>query len=480
VVIAGRAAKAGVDPATHSVNPTHFSDGCAGQDARARSGVRAAAQNDDHRGNPVKDRRGRLRFFRLLTIVACLAALPGAHGDAGHAAEAPTPLVQKGSPVDWWFVFKFNAASFPGCGGQQKRVCTFGGTPQNYRSGFGQQFVYASSRNPALQKGSGCAGATVADPVGATFEQVYGGSLYYVIWNDQFYGDPKIAGCGTSCSSPWGHSKGMVAWNEDGQGFVLQVSTPSWPAAGNKNFPRNSDGNTLGCVKDDDVEVSQHFFALKLTKDDVVAVLKALQNASVVTDPGNRQIVNNGGPADIRTLVGALGTKSTSTALTRDTLSSGAVLISKPSRLNVPPWQMVSAVLNGTPLRTATWWANPKIYSTTKDSAIACWNDALGKPGPVKIATSGHWETTTFGLIGGDGPNFNHAKIGVSTSGPHHYTVFGDMNQQGALSGKCASSQNGRGGLFYVLQEPTLFEGVTTLIDGDTAPTQAPAGAAGR
>ena len=102
----------------------------------------------------------------------------------------------------------------------------------------------------------------------------------------------------------------MLAWNEAGEGLVMQVSTPSWPAAGSNKFPRKSDGNTLGCVKDDDVEVSQHFFSLKLTKDDTVKVLQALQNASVVTDPANPQIVQNGGPADIQQLVGQLGKKS--------------------------------------------------------------------------------------------------------------------------------------------------------------------------
>src|SRR5204863_8132467 len=121
-----------------------------------------------------------------------------------------------------------------------------------------------------------------ADPVGATFDGVYNDGFFYVIWNDQFYGDPAIAGCTNSCSSPWGHSKGMLAWNDAGDGFVMQVSTPSWPAAGSKLSPRKTDGNTLGCVTDDDVKVSQHFFALKLTKDDVVKVLKALKNASVV------------------------------------------------------------------------------------------------------------------------------------------------------------------------------------------------------
>src|SRR5271167_5276619 len=102
-----------------------------------------------------------------------------------------------------------------------------------------------------------------------------------------------ISGCSESCGAPWGHSKGMLAWNDAGDGLVMQVSTPSWPAAGSATFPRKTDGNTLGCVKDNDVQVSQHFFALRLTKDDLVKVLMALNNASIVTDPKNPQLVNN-------------------------------------------------------------------------------------------------------------------------------------------------------------------------------------------
>jgi hypothetical protein len=231
----------------------------------------------------------------------------------------------------------------------------------------------------------------------------------------------------------------------------------------------------LGCVKDNDVKVSQHFFALKLTKDDLVKVLTALRNASVVTDTGNPQIVNNGGPADVQALVGSLGVKSNSTTDTNDILSSGVELISKPSHLHVPPWQMVSAVLGGVSMRAATWWAAPKIYTTTAATKVTCWDDTLGTPGPVEIATTGHWEGKEFGLTGGAGANFNHAKVGVSTSGDHHYSIFGDMNQQGAASGqRCSSSQNGRGGLFYVVDDSDLFASVKDLITGNTAPTGAP------
>jgi hypothetical protein len=119
----------------------------------------------------------------------------------------------------------------------------------------------------------------------------------------------------------------------------------------------------------------------------------------------------------------------------------------------------------------------PKIYTTTPTTAVTCWDSSLGKPGPVEIATTGAWEGTKFGLTGGPGANFNHAKIGVSTSGTASYVIFGDMNQQGATlnTQKCSSSQNGRGGTFYVLSNTTLFNSVTSLIAGGTAPTKAPA-----
>jgi hypothetical protein len=253
---------------------------------------------------------------------------------------------------------------------------------------------------------------------------------------------------------------------------VLQVTTPDWPGAGSAAHPRSQEGNTLGCTaRDNDVLVSQHFFALKLNKDDVIKVLTALHNASVVTDTNTVQIVKNGGPAEISTAVAKLGVKSTSTTFTHDTLSTGVELISKPSALHVPPWQMVSSVLDGVSLRAATWWATPPIPSTTSSTTIECWDPSLSKPGAVEIATSGHFSGKTFGLKGIAGRDGNHAKIGISTSGSHHYAIFGDMNQQGAISGTCKSSQNGRGGLFFVIDDVELYTSVKDLISGDSAPT---------
>ena len=410
---------------------------------------------------------------------------------------APTPMAGKNQPVDWMFAFKFNDHSFHGCTDDGVTPPTgspgiFGGVVQGYPHGHSQQYVYATSENPTLVKGEGCIGATYGDPLGATFAQIYNNPGYhYVLWNDQFYNEPL-----PNLDSPWGHSKGMAAWNQDGEGFVLQVSTPSWPGSGSKEDPRET-GNTLGAIgDDDDIEVSQHFFALKLSKDDLVEVLKALTNASVATDASQPSIVRNGGPADVQELVSALGIPASQSnekspqppappgqpVCTISRLSSGVQLISKPSALHLPPWQLVSAELGGLSLRVASWWAAPEIYSTDAGVEIDGWPPHLREPGAVAIATSGSWQETPFGLTGGMGTNYNHAKIGLSTDSSNPLCIFGDMNQQGALRADYAytgqtmgSSQNGRGGTFYVLQNQQLFDSLTQLLKGGTAPTSPPA-----
>ena len=418
--------------------------------------------------------RWTLRLLVILAAIFLAAAPPYANRAAFAASDAPAPLLKKGHPVSWWFVFKLKATDFPDCSGT--RTCPFGGSVQTYTA-FSQSYVYASSEDEVLQDGGGCLGTTKADPVGATFDEVYNGSYFYVVWNDQFYKDPEIKGCGDSCSAPWGHSKGMLAWNKDGDGVVMQVTTPSWPASGSADFPRHTDGNTLGCIENNNVKYSQDFFALKLNKDDVLKVLAALRNASVVTDTKDPQIVRNGGPEDVKQAVSKLGIRSSSKTVTKDMLSSGVVLISKPSKLYVPPWQMVSSLLGGVSIRAATWWSRNRIYSTTTSTSIGCWEHALKDPGAVEIATTGQWDGKSFSLKGGA----NHAKIGASISGEHQYVIFGDLNQEGALrrnyayNGQtCSSSQNGRGGLFYVLDDKQLAAAVKGLIKGESAPTQAP------
>lgn len=390
------------------------------------------------------------------------------------AAPPPVPLVSQGHPADWVFVFKLNAGVFPTARNDPARACPFGGTPVTYSQAFGQQYAYASSANPVLQTGAGLVGTSTGDPVGATFSQIYNGAYSYIVWNDQFQGHPM-----PDRGSPWGHSKGIIAWNQAGAGVVIQVSTPAWPGSGSARAPRQGDGNTLGCTSGNNVMFSQHFFALRLSRNDVLLVLAALANASVATDVTLPQLASIGGPQSIQTAARELGQRSASTTIVDSTLSSGVRLISKPSALRVPPWQMVSAVLGGAaapsgpPLRTANWWASPAIPSTASAGDPGCWG-LDQHPGPVAIATSGVWSGRPIGLWGGHAPNGNHAKIGISLGGAPFLTIFGDLNQQGSLSPAdrpCTSSQNGRGGLFFVVNDRRLHDSVAALIAGDTAPT---------
>ena len=380
-----------------------------------------------------------------------------------------SPLLATGQPVEWWFVFKFNGATFPSKESQEPTPTLFGGSPIDYHGGLSLSYACANSASASLKMGTGYIGTSLKDPVAATFNQVYNGSCNYIIWNDQFNGNPL-----QSLDSPWGHSKGVLAWDDTGAGFVMQVSTPSWPASGSIHHPRKGDGNTLGCVKDDDSLLSQHFFALKLTPADVDVVLQGLVNAYVATKPGNSQIVNVTGPANLKTLAANLGKDPKSTKVIKQSLSSGITFISKPSALHVPPWQLVSAQLGSLPLRVASFWADPIINSTTASTPINCWQPTLGKPGAVQTAISGTWDGKSIGLKGGADNQSNHAKIAVSESSSP-ICIFGDLNQQGTLGGNgasCDSSQNGRGGTFYVLHNPTLFQGLTSLLKGNSAPVQ--------
>lgn len=413
-------------------------------------------------------------FALFLSVGPALAQSP---------APAPAPLVSRGQPAQWVFAYKLNAsAPFRSNDADPSRRCPFGGSV-DHRT-FSQQYAFAWDGHPQLQAGPGLLGTSDRDPLGATFAQIFNGSYSYVVWNDQLQRRPSPRDKG----SPWGHSKGLLAWNENGDGLILQVTTPGWPGSGSARA-RAETGNTLGCLTvpiRNNLAHAQHFFALRLSPRDVESVLAALYNASVYTviDPDFPQLASIGErPAQIATLARRLGTRSPSTTVLDTTLSSGVRLISKPSALHVPPWQLISAVLsqpsatNGPALRTATWWASPFIYTTLRPGDPGCWGFAR-HPGPVAIATTGVWSDHSMSLTGG-GAAGNHAKIGVSVSGPPWYSIFGDLNQQGALADdpatrdrdECESSQNGRGGLFFVLTDRRLHDSVAALIAGETAPT---------
>ena len=193
--------------------------------------------------------------------------------------------------------------------------------------------------------------------------------------------------------------------------------------------------------EDDNIKVAQHFFALRLaTVADTRLVLQALQRASVATDPSNPQLVKlTSGPSDLAGLAKQLGqivrdnTSPVLGTLSVKTASSQIRLIGKPSGLHVPPWHMVSSLLGGQSLRTATWWQHPEINSTRAGFVPKCWDSNFkSAPGEVQSAVTGQWSGKKFKLSGNPTSNANHAKLGVSISGSK-LAVMGDMNQQGSL-----------------------------------------------
>lgn len=394
--------------------------------------------------------------------------------DLDPAKQLPLDVIVDGKPVPWWFAYKFSSSAFAGNRNDPDRACPFGGTPM--RRSYSQRYVFATQASSALVDGPGLIGTSDKDPLGATFARIYRGNFYYVVWNDQFKGDPKIdaSSCSaTDCASPWGHSKGVLAWDQSGNGVVIQVSTPSWPGSGSAHFPRVA-GNTLGCVgNDNDVLNAQHFFALKLSRADVAMVLRGLARASVSTDITDPQLVNRtlkGQPPlkELDDIVATLGKEVGDRTPDVEQLSSGVQLITKPSALHVPPWQFVSSMLGGEHLITATWWARTRIPSTHGQQDVHCWDPALkSAPGEVDVAVQSVYEGHQLAFTGGP----NHAKVGASFGGGgHHFAVFGDLNQQGTLGkpgssyADCGAGQNGRGGMFFVVADQTLSTGIAKLV----------------
>jgi len=168
---------------------------------------------------PVARRRFCLRLLAAAALFAGWCA-PAALA-AQPTAPAPAPLLGDGRSADWLFVYKFNAASFPTA---HPTSCRFGGTPAPGKASLA--FAAAHQGAPALADGAGLAGTTLTDPLGATFNQIYSSGLNFIVWNDQFYGDPRLK-CGANCTGRWGHSKGILAWDDSGNGLILQVTTPA-------------------------------------------------------------------------------------------------------------------------------------------------------------------------------------------------------------------------------------------------------------
>ena len=83
------------------------------------------------------------------------------------------------------------------------------------------------------------------------------------------------------CGSPWGHSKGALAFEKDATGFLLQATTPNWP-----DPSQGSSYAPLGCQLDDNTVFSQSFMGLTMGAEDFKDLAPVL-NASRLCSTGS-------------------------------------------------------------------------------------------------------------------------------------------------------------------------------------------------
>ena len=198
------------------------------------------------------------------------------------------------------------------------------------------------------------------------------------------------------------------------------------------------------------VAFSQHFFALKLNKADVVTVLAGAAERERRHRSGKPQIVQRrpGGRSQWSRSRRAISKERRRSHQERASRGRDPDLeavrpgMSRPGRWFRRCWAMPGE-------RSATWWMKPWIYHQMARRGSMLGRATLGpKPGPVAIAGTGAGMSR-------DQPHrpLNHAKFGTTTSADKRFSILGDLNQQGAIAPPgCDKSQNGRGGLFFVVR----------------------------
>jgi hypothetical protein len=107
---------------------------------------------------------------------------------------------------------------------------------------------------------------------------------------------------------------------------------------------------------------------------------------------------------------------------------------------------------------------NSRIYTNKAGKEDGLLGLVVKRPGASEIATSGEDDHPLVSKAGS-----NHGKIGVSIERKALLDLWGHESA-GSVTGSCDSSQNGRGGLFFVVEDKVLTTDLTNLIGGDTAP----------
>ena len=345
------------------------------------------------------------------------------------------PLDGNGAPVDWWFLLKLPqgapcAGCAAPCGNADRKT--------------GSCYLYADSNNPTLRMHTALKFDCLSGPNNPATRTLRQAAPQMLVWNDQAT-DTSIPGkYADNCSAPKAHSKG-AAYMSNGNGFILNTSTP--------NFP-DPDSSTLGCQSTNNTLVSQHMFCFAVdaaNMDKWRAAVTAARLCVIASKnfeysaPATPRLPTQ--DVDIRTVKGM-----------------DIRLLVKSAADDYIPWDMVARRL-GSNLSVLSWYASPRTAPLCAGAPSACLADsATTAANSVGIVTKITLPDKSFSWCGRGLPNglSNHAKVAVST-GADPWVVAGSMNMQGTLDDTCESSQLGRGGEFYAFRHPALHASLSAL-----------------
>ncbi|OQR98163.1 hypothetical protein ACHHYP_09047 [Achlya hypogyna] len=443
----------------------------------------------------------------LVFVAACVAAKTSPHPTtlAPEGVEIDA-LDGHGNAVDWWAIIKLPSQVTTAAGKKVQSHCDCP-TPacsSDASRASGLCYLYADSKNATFRYfrdlGYGCLGQGGNDPLSQTIKQKQM-APYWAYYNDQFYAIAAGASASRQCSGTSAfnaHAKGMVAFDAVTGGFALQSSIPNFP---DPSPPPATDAFVpLGCQDENNVQYSQHLFAMSLGPEGIERLGHGLQAARVCSANfykadaafmASASLAAAAVPASVQSMADALTkpklARTASKTLAYTTKAGSPVTsVFKAGTDALPPWALAAHALQ-TDVSAATWWDGA--YGTPTLCAGDVYADApLGfcLQSPLALGTDGTFAynvenlvSATFplpsgdvswSLLGGVGAGGNHAKWGLSTpraakAGEAQLSVFADLNMEGfPCSGSCSGSQGGRGGAFHALSVPALHDSLASLV----------------
>lgn len=282
------------------------------------------------------------------------------------------------------------------------------------------KYLYADAKEPHLTESQFDMHEDKNGALANTVSQIYGGGVGYMMYNDE----PTTG----DCSSIYGHSKGVVGWSLNSNGFWLVHSVPKFPSVVSQGYSG---------IPSAELIYAQSFLCISTNNVGLDTIGSQLHyNRPMVYDssipsrtPSNLNALANGSYVSAATF----SVKSVQ-AINGDSFS----VFSKTG-----PWdkalysQLVAPTLQ-TGLLVETWIRGSKIPSSCGSKYPVMNIQSLSFPGREFTETS------------------DHSKWGVSTSSSKPFVCIGGINQM--------TTQNKRGGGTVCISNSDLWGSFKSLV----------------